>query len=267
MKMMRQLERARRAMWVVRQPLTRQPTSLGLPVSDLFVWRNGGDWRTSFELIDIPGLFGEGGARERHARFFFFDRNGKKFLEQRLPVLQHQRQTIDLSTYLAASPDEFGTFSVFHDETPQMVSGMGSFIAERGYVSYQYRNAPLRAYVHGNLDAVSLAAGDRLEMLGAASFLPREYRLQYELKGGAAYEFGLVNPSAQTRSFSCTILDSRSGDRISRLTAKLPPGGLRVLPIELEAGRTARAVIGSRLVMARPLVFHIHNQRMDVFHG
>ena len=52
-----QIARIRRALWTFRQPLTRKPEQLGVPVSDLFVWRNGAEWKTCFEPIDIPGLF------------------------------------------------------------------------------------------------------------------------------------------------------------------------------------------------------------------
>lgn len=157
--MKQQIERARRALWTFRQPLTRIPRQKSATVSDLFMWRNSATWRTYFELIDVCGLFvDQSESRERAATLLVFDHTGVLIHEGRMDLLPNRRRTIDLSTFTASSDSEYGTFCIFHSRTPEAVSSWGSFIAERGYVSYRYRDAPLRSYVHGNLDAVALTA-------------------------------------------------------------------------------------------------------------
>ena len=79
------VERYRRALWTWRQPLTRRPLASATPISDLFVWRNSGEWTTSFELIDIPGLFSDDEqGQDKHATLFMFDQHGHRFLKKKL---------------------------------------------------------------------------------------------------------------------------------------------------------------------------------------
>ena len=262
------IARARRALWTFKQPLTKTPKLMGVPVSDLFVWRNSDVWQTFFELTDISGLFVDHEKMPEHyVTFFFFDNEGVLLFEKRLDLICNQRQTIDLSVFLLDSKCTFGTFCVFHSYTPKVVSDLGSFITERGYVSYRYNGAPLCAYVHGNFDAISLWPDKRMKMLGVKSFLPREFRVQHELLGPALYEIGVVNSSSKVQHLSCQILSIQSGKILDIYKTVMLPRGVHVFQVKLEQSATARVIIKSHLVMARPLVFRINNHKMDVFHG
>ena len=63
---------------------------------------------------------------------------------------------------------------------PKIVTKLKSFIAERGYISYNYKKSALSSYVHGNLDAIE-KSNNTLSPLGGVSFLHREYCLQHQL--------------------------------------------------------------------------------------
>ncbi len=162
-------QRLRRAVWTWRQPLTRLPAMARAPISDLFVWRSSDEWQTLFELIDIPSLF-EDGHDSQHVILIFFDGSGRRVLEQRLDLRANCRQTLDISSMIGRVHGEVGTFAVFHSPTPSDITKLGSFLAERGYVSYRYLDAPLRAYVHGNLDAIAQGANGELQLLGGGQF-------------------------------------------------------------------------------------------------
>jgi len=262
------IERARKALWILKQPLTQKPKVVGVPVSDLFVWRNSNEWKTFFELTDIAGLFfGHENMPARYATICFFDGSGTLFLEKYLDLQPNQRQTLDLSLFVSESKCSFGTFCVFHSHTPQVVTALGSFVAERGYVSYRYNGALLRAYVHGNLDAICQLPDMNRQLLGSSSFLAREYRLQHELTGAAQYEIAMVNPSSRQQRICCYVLSTRHGAVLDTQEVKLQPGGAHVFLVQMEQTETARVIISSHLVMARPLVFRINNNRMELFHG
>lgn len=266
--MVKQLDRIRRALWTVAQPLTRRPAQPAMPVSDLFVWRNSSEWKTSFELIDMPALFAEpGAAPERHAMLYVFDQRGRGILQKRLDVLPYRRQTVELANVIGSDHGEIGTFAVFHSAPPAAVTAMGSYLAERGYVSYRYRDAPVRGYVHGNLDAIALGADARLELLGARGLLPREYRLQHEIQGAVLYELGLVNPTSVTQRCTCQFVSARGGTILDTHTVTVASRGVALIPGRIDGTEPARVIIKSRLVMARPLVFRIRNPSVDVFHG
>ena len=268
MTLMQKLERYRRALWTWGQPLTRRPIASAVPISDLFVWRNSGEWATSFELIDIPGLFSYNEKdSDRYATLILFDQHGRQFFRKRLELQPGRRKTINITEFLSETNGEMGTFAVFHSSTPPELEPIGSFLAERGYVSYRYRGAPLRAYVHGNLDAISLGVDGELQFLGGSSFLRRDYSLQHELQPGVIYELGMVNPTTTLQRFIFKLISVHCGKILSLQAVDLPPGGIQLVPVQADKSQSVRLVIQSHLVMARPLVFRIQNLKMDVFHG
>jgi hypothetical protein len=260
--------RLRRALWTWRQPLTRCPAQPAVPVSDLFAWRSSSEWQTSFELIDLSSLFVDNGdTSDLYVTIVFFDQNGRRFLEKRLDLLPYRRQTIDLSALVGKNHGELGTFAVFHSTTPSALTGMGSFVAERGYVSYCYRGAPLRAYVHGNLDAIALGLDGQVELLGASGLMLRQYRLQHEMQGSVLYELAMVNPTSVEQWCACQLVSTRNGKMLETQEINLAPGAVHLASFQIDKLEPVRVVIKSRLIMARPLVFRIQNLKLDVFHG
>lgn len=256
----------KRAVWTYKQPLTRKPELAEAPVSDLFVWKKSDNWQTYFELTALPGLFADNGSvNSNTACIHLFDATGRPIGQHIIETAQSKRTLVDISS-LVQSSDSIGTFCVFHQQTPLAVAQLGSHLAERGYVSYRYNDAPLRSYVHGNLDAISLAADGRHQLLAGISLLPREYRLQHELMKGTVYEIVMVNPTNRSQKILCQVLQAADSRKIQTLSADLPSGGCHIFPVA--PGSVAmRLVMKSHLVMARPLLFRLRDQKMDVLHG
>lgn len=263
--MKRHIERLRRATWSYKQPLTRLPAIAGAPVSDLFVWRNSDEWETFFELTDLPALFAGPDSAGGHVILVLFDAAGRPLREQTIEITPGRRNTLALSGIIGSESGPVGAFSVFHSHTPQRLQCLGSHLAERGYVSYRYRGAPLRAYVHGNLDAIARLPDQSLQLLGGQSFRRREYNLQHALGTQGYYELGIVNPTPKKQRIDCRTL-SASGELLGSQTVDLLPRGSHLFRVAPEDAQQ-RIIMSSRLVMARPLVFHIQNQTMDLFHG
>lgn len=261
-------EKLLQAPWTWRQPITKKPASFGTPISDLFIWRSSRDWQTSFELIDIPGLFANSAEYSSGAvTLKMFDSSGHQLLSKELNIIPSFRQTINLSSCLNGINETVGTFAVFHKQVPVKISTMGSYLAERGYVSYQYQGAPLRSYVHGNLDAISQNINGQLQMLGCSSFFKREYRLQFMITPNSHYQLCIVNPTSRLQRCRGKLI-SVNGERLLHLyTFQLDPGAIHVLDLKDEVTEPGRIIIESHMVMARPLVFRIQNSKMDVFHG
>lgn len=260
------IQRIRRAIWTWRQPLTHLPGVASAPISDLFVWRSSAEWHTYFELIDIPSLF-EDYQTSLYVTLILFDGSGMQISEQKVSLQANRRQTLDISAIIGLEHGETGTFAVFHSTTPSVVTKLGSSLAERGYASYRYSGAPLRAYVHGNLDAISLGADGELRLLGGGSFLRRKYNLQHELQPGVFYELGMVNTTTTSQRCICNLISVNCGKILHVQEVNLPPGGIKLVPVNPDKSESVRLVIQSHLVMARPLVFRIQNLKMDVFHG
>ncbi len=254
--------------WTWRQALTGRPNDLNASISDLFVWRNSAEWQTSFELIDIPRLFVDSeGDANTVVKLVFFDSSGQQFLSEEILVPPAMRQTINLASYLRGTNEEMGTFAVFHKSVPLAISLMGSYLAERGYVSYRYQEAPLRSYVHGNLDAIARNTNGQLQLLGGSSFFRRQYSMQFELTPGSQYQLCIVNPTASEQKYIGRLVSINGGRTLCSHPFRLAPGGVHALTFHNEVKEHARVIVESRVIMARPLVFSIQNFKLDVFHG
>ena len=261
------IKRITRARWTYKQSLTKKPKELNSRISDLFIWRDSQEWVTFFELTDISALFMQEKQDIHYADIVLFSSVGEKILTKKVKLSQNQRMVINLSEILlqADNSGEFGTFAVFHSYIPEVVSNLNSFIAERGYLSYTYKASPLRSYVHGNLDAIS-KYNDEYSMLGGSGILKREYALQYELNNKSNYDIVVVNPSDKVKKITCKVVDS-DNMLINQEIMKVKPRGVGIFPVSFEYQKSARIIITSRLVMARPLVFRTNDNFFDVFHG
>lgn len=264
---MQQLERMRRRLWTYRQPITRVPAQKAVPISDLFVWRNSEEWETFFELYNIPALLEGETTGKQSIQLTLFNQDGGLLGNHVLTVDDGKRVTISLRNFLGTQSGECGTFAVFHLSYPDSIASLGCFVAERGYVSYKFKNAPLRSYVHGNLDAITLLDEGKFELLGADSLFKREFRLQYLNQDVSSSEFFLVNPTRQTRLVECSFHSAEDGRPLGAREIQLPSGGFRCVDQEFNSDGPVYISIKSKLVMARPLVFTFQNSKMDVFHG
>ena len=256
------LRKVKKAPWVLAQPLTKKPNNPQSVISDLFVWRCNQDWNTYFELLDLASLFGDEG--QHQVDIVFFDNNGENFHQKSIELSGLYRQVLDISKVLSTLkqlPSDYGTFCVFHKKIPNSVLKIQSFIAERGYVSYQYKNAPLRSYVYGNLDAID----DSLTPLSGSSFLNRQYNLQYLLEMSKAYEIALVNASSKNKKIEFKVVDFNDSVLMEKCIT-LKPKQVFILPIK-DISNPSHLIIKNKIIMARPVVFSFDNDKMDVFHG
>lgn len=259
------IEKLRRATWTYKQPLTQIPNTVGATVSDLFIWRNSSEWETFFELINLPAIFSGGDGAKSNVTLIFFDAFGQVLFEKVIQISPDRRKTLVLSKIIGKDHGLVGTFSVFHADTPQSLKSLGCHLVERGYVGYRYRGAPLRSYVHGNLDAVARLSNKNIQLLGGQSFCNREYILQHPLIRQDVYELAIVNPTWKKQKVLCRNLSAKD-KLISLQSANLAPCGshiFRVTPVDNDQ----RIIMSSRMIMARPLVFHIRSKKIDVFHG
>ena len=256
------LGKVKKSPWVVGQTLTKKPRKPQSAISDLFIWRYNKSWNTYFELLDLAGLFGEKG--QHQADIIFFNNNGEQFHWQSIELNGLCRQILNISKLLSELkklPCNYGTFCIFHKEIPNSVLKLQSFIAERGYISYQYKNAPLRSYVHGNLDAID----DSLTLLGGSSFFNRQYNLQYLLMPDKNYEVALINASSTNKEIKFKIVEFDNNFQIKEVIT-LKPKQVFVFPIQ-NLSNPSRLIIESKMIMARPVVFCLGDDKMDVFHG
>jgi hypothetical protein len=245
--------------------LTKVPSVKESAISDLFIWRKTSEWKTFFELLDINTLINADNedSGNNSATFVFYDSEGLEIGRENVAI-NPGRQTIDINSLIPGVYEGWGTYACFHDTIPQTLLNSGSFIAERGYSGYEWRNLGARGYVHGNLDAVAKSEKG-VEMLG--TFWKRNllYKLQHELTGPAIYEFALVNPTKEIQKIEFLTTGTLSDEVVE--VAYLPPRASFIKRVEVKESENFRLAIRSKLYMARPVVFRFQTSSMDVFHG
>ena len=264
------VQRIYKARWTYRQSLTKKPKNMSTKISDLFVWRSSSKWETFFELVDIASLFENKTMPRNYVDIVFFNSNGETILQRKIELIKNRRQVINISNLLSKvghieKYGEVGAFAIFHSNIPKIIPKLSSFIAERGYVSYKYKDNPLRSYVHGNLDAISMCENN-INTVGGRGFLTRKYNLQYELKGGSVYELGIVNSSNKNMLVECEFTPINGGPIVTKLES-INSKGVKVFSIGVDPKHSYRAIMSSKLIMTRPLVFRINEDYFDVFHG
>jgi len=264
------LEKMRKRLWTFKQPLTKMPVNTEYAISDMFVWRNSKNWKTFFELTDIAGLFVENkndSSKARYVTMQFFNISGKKIHEECVQLIPNKRLTLEISKYLGDISDEIGTFCIFHSYIPLVIKKLNSYITERGYISYMYKDAPLRSYVHGNMDAVQIDEHKNIGTLGGVSFLEREYRIQHEFLALCNYELLFVNHTKKVQNIRCSLEGLCNSEFKKVIEQKVVPMGVAKFDLYCPDTCSFRVIIMSKMVMARPLVYRIHDDKLDVFHG
>ena len=265
------INRIKKSIWTFRQHLSYTPKSSNACISDLFVWRYSKKWKTYFELFDIPSLF-SGKAENNYVDIVLFDSKGDFLVRKKINLHSNERNTICISDILKGLyqfevEGDIGTFSIFHSHVPKKIKELKSYIAERGYVSYQYNNKPIRSYVHGNYDAIS-SHNKEMKMLGGRSFLKRKYRLQYIFNNkDELYEIGIVNTFEKKTKITYKVVSSKTEKLIEAITKTLPSKGIAIFPLKVNNNTPVRIIIESKLVMARPVVFSVNKDNLNIFHG
>lgn len=252
--------------WCYRQELTKKPRSLESVVSDLFIWRKSREFATYFDVINTAKLFAQDAPNSWYVNIVIFDRFGKQMNCFPVQTREVDKITIDLSQAIKNIDQEYGTFSVFRSETPESVKNQESYITERGYTSYRYKDSPLRSYVHGNYDAIAKPPENYVyEMVGGSSFFRRKYFLQHYFFTDYRYELFFVNPTNRRQRIDVYVIDK--GNKCnSKSTFYLDPRESTIHEV-IPVGQKSRVVLSSNMVMCRPVIFRFRNNKLDVYHG
>ena len=247
--------------------LTKIPPK-GCSVSDIFIWRNDEDWKTYFDLMNVAFLIQPFKSHRSRAILRFYNSQGDEIHKHLHEFNESPLDFLDLSQILRGIAFTFGTFTVSHLFALSDIELGDAFIAERGYVSYLYKNSNIRGYVHGNLDAIAYDKKGKPKFLMGTSLYNRSFNLQYEFDHENTYQIALVNPSKLNQKIAVNQVDVM-GNVFCKLVVNVNPLGVGMVnlnPIALYSERY-RVIIKSRLAMARPVVIRYSNGMMDIFHG
>jgi hypothetical protein len=253
--------------WTYKQPLTILPKDRLTSISDLFFWVRNDEFEVFFELLNLDYLTGSIG--QSQVEIVFFNKTGYIFFKEQLDLSCGYRQHLNITKILeqnslSSISGDYGTFAIFHLNTPKIVTDMNSFVAERGYVSYRYKKSPIASYVHGNYDAIGKSGSEYIP-LGGESFIKRRYDLQYLFLPEKKYRLVLVNPCKKSKKISINLI-SIANQKIKKISLKINPKASVIHDLE-NFSEPSRISIHSKIVMARPIIFCVSADNIDVFHG
>ena len=237
----------------------------------MFIWRNSAKWKTYFDLIDLLKIIdGPFCFADSEIKIRIYNKEGIEVSCFSIIAGNELMSRIKLSEILQKSMGDVGLFTVTHCgiNVTKVIADFGSNITDRGYASYEYKESPLKSYVHGNFDAIGydLRSGAPLSLMGVSLF-KRKYNLQYLFKANRTYEIFLTNPTRGKRYVTINFFDMKTGNREKVENFLLPKRGVIGCEFNVPAGKNWRVIIESRLVMARPVVFQLFDGYADVFHG
>jgi hypothetical protein len=242
----------------------KKPKHKNSVTSDLFPIRNDEDWSTEFEFLNLPGLIRGDLSSNHKAKIVFFNRYGIELGRRDIEINALGRRTFNLNMFLKDELQESATFSVFHERSSAETDLGGSYMAERGYAGYKFRNVPVKGYVHGNLDAVSYSSG-AIQKLGNFGFPRKTYFVQHLLTGPAKYEFLITNPTSKKITIKPIIkINGTIKFLPKRVIASL---GCHIFRINIQNTEIGQIQFKSYLYLGRPVVFRIAKNSFDVFHG
>lgn len=238
-------------------------------ISDLFVLRVEDGWETIFECLQFETLLNPSEKVDLQTLIFcFYTKTGQFITERKVTLPKEIKTTININQLVEdLTLNEDGLFAIFHPQKKYWIRQHDSFLAERGYIGYaNSRLGAIKAYVHGNLDAIARSDSMRTDLLlGNYSFFKKEYRLQHNLEPGNNYELYLVNPTSTKQRFN---LVQKTNQKEDRIIVDLPPMGLYKYVKTVDKNEdTTFIIIESKLYLARPVVFKIMPSSFDVFHG
>ena len=244
--------------------ITRVPKEPENTISDLFPIRHDESWKTQFELLNVPYLLnGQSTGEGKELFFYFFDIDGKLIGMEGIKLGQNARNSIKIPTDFVGY-ESAKTFAIFHSPISDQ-NFAGSFLAERGYTGYEFKNSKIKGYVHGNLDSIALNGKETLQLLGNKSFFKRKYLVQHVLTGPANYDFSITNPTDKYVKVKVKIKLNNRWKKIS--TYKIPSRGIRFINVHVSSGENKLIKLVSKFYLGRPVVFRTTATSMDVFHG
>ena len=253
------------------QPLTAHSSEGSSPVSDLFIWKKNEDWETYFRLVNQDKIVSGPGlsSKVKHAVFIYFSHDGTEIKRIEHAIPDKHSTLISITKDINDYPGTYGTFCVIHSCSPKELTDIDCQLTERGYVGYSFRDLKLLSYTHGNLDAVAMRKDGTIEMLGGASILRREYRLQYSISPGEENFLIFVNPCKKDMRLQIKLFNTRTRKKpVKVIGIHLPSRGSTEIPLYLDSIDCEYSVIvKSRLCMARPVLFTCRKTSFNVFHG
>ena len=232
-------------------------------ISDLFIWRQNQYWETKFELVNFKSLFDENNYEDEIIKLEIRDKDGKILFVHTFEVKRMKKKTINFTKILKNLKlnQDYGTFSIYHEHT-DIINEFNSFVAERGYSSYKFKNFQTFSSVHGNLDAISFL-NNQSQLLGKQTLFNKIFNIQFIFDNDNFYDLFFINPTNKILRIELQI--TKTNQEFIRELNIMPAGSEF---INLKKDHNVLGIkVKSKYYMSRPLVFEYNENFLNSFHA
>ena len=222
-----------------------------ISVSDAFLWRTDGGYKTKFKYSDILNLFYK--VKNSWVELHFYSKNNKLLKIEKVKDLNLSNELEINSNYLNNLKD-YGTFYIFHFSENNDTLSFKDVISNRCYLGYSQNNN-LYSFVHGNTlvkyTSISSKKNIFTDIVKTSLFKNHIYTIQKYFDGFDKTELFFSNPTSKKIQFT-----------IENNNFELRPYYSQKIEV-----KKSIVSIKSNCLFLRPTIFTYRGKYLDVHHS
>lgn len=242
---------------------------LNYSISDLFFWCSDDNWRTRFDLLNLPSILFPQKNPEDTVTILFYNQKGEELIRKKIVIPPLESHVVWVDEIVGENAG-FGTMAFFH-ETNQSTESEESFscITEHGFVAYRRPSdeTSLWSYVHGSAFVLAKPPGiDKPQTVRRSISQSLTYRPQVMMSDCKRFDLIYVNPIAKKQEIVVRGLN-KSGGEVESIRRIIPERGAERFSFDNENGAIWRIENDSSVFNWRPIIKKYYESHFDVFHG
>jgi hypothetical protein len=242
---------------------------LNYSVSDLFFWCCDDNWRTRFDLSNLPSILSPQKNLEDVVTILFYNQKGEELIRKKIVIPPLQSHVV-LVDQIVGENAGFGTMAFFH-ETDQSKESEEPFscISEHGFVAYRRLSdeTPLWSYVHGSAYVLAKPPEiDNPQTVRRSISQSVSYRPQVVMSDCSRFDLIYINPMAEKQQIVVRGLN-KSGEEVEKIKRVIPERGAERFSFDNGNRDIWRIENDSSIFNWRPVIKKYYESHFDVFHG
>lgn len=230
-------------------------------ISDFFYFNVSNIFDTKLMLFNLSSHVLPEIKQKERVKLFFYDDKGTNIAKSEFTLNYQETIEILISDFVSNTQGSFFAFHIFNDFGDLLKNH--SYISERGYVAYKFKNS-LWSFMHGNHNAAYLDNNNNIHSILARSYLKKNYYSpQVSFLDQDEFELVFNNPTNETNILEIIEKDENR-KIIKRKNLEINSFGTKVYRSQ---NKVNNIEIGSSLILNRPIIIKKYNENIDIFHG
>ena len=231
-------------------------------VSDFFFWNTSKGYNTKINITNLASQVLPEIQQKCLVVFIFFNSSGKIIYTKEITLEYFESYSFEVAKYCK---NNFGSLAIFQSfENFDDLKKHGSYITEKGYIGYNYKDGPWN-YVHGNNSSLSYTVNKNIyPLLSSTLFKTNSYIPQVRLDDCKKCYLIFNNP-LDIALRSSIILYSNDWKLLEKFDIKTEPKNTVIF--ELANFNKSYVKIKSNMLLFRPMIMKKYKTYFDIFHG